>query len=95
MLLLLEQDSTQFEDISNTIGSIENTSQEVIVRFLSNLLDYHILHSVFLVCVIHEFAVWACLPLVEVADDHLVNVLQFGILHLEFMSEYFDCSLSK
>jgi hypothetical protein len=57
MLLLLEQDSTQFEDISNTIGSIENTSQEVIVRFLSNLLDYHILHSVFLVCVIHEFAV--------------------------------------
>ena len=57
MLLLFEQDSTQFEDISNTIGSIENTSQEVIVGFLSNLLDYHILHSVFLVCVIHEFAI--------------------------------------
>lgn len=57
MLLLLEQNSTQFKDISNAIGSVKNTSQEVIIRLLSNLLDYHILYSVFLVCVIHEFAV--------------------------------------
>ena len=57
MLLLLEQNPTQFEDISNAIGSVKNTGQEVIVGFLSNLLDYHILHSVFLVCVIHELAV--------------------------------------
>jgi hypothetical protein len=31
----------------------------------------------------------------EVSNDHFVDVLNFGILHLEFMPEDFNCFLGK
>jgi hypothetical protein len=67
----------------------------VVVGLLSYLLDDHILDSLFLLRIVDELDVRARLPLVEVANDHFVNITHAGIFHLEFMSEDLHGLLSE